>query len=455
MAASVVARLARRWPALRPVVESEIARQLATGAAGTFGLKVLGIVFSFATTILLARVLNADGYGVYAYAVSWATLLFVPSMLGMDTLLVRDIAAYGTVKDWPRMRGLLVTSLVAVAVTSVGIAVAAGALLEVARVTPDALSAVLLGLLLVPLMALTRTIGAALRGLHKVVAGQLPELALRPVLLLALLVGGAWLLARDFGPPVALGAYLIAAIVALVVAVGQLWRYVPAPARAARPRYELRRWAISALPLLLIGGLGVVNTQTDIVLLGALRGPSDAGIYRVASRGAEFIEFVLLAVNAPLAPMMARIHARGETPHLQRLLTSSARLVALLSAPIAVGLILFGDVYLGLFGQSFLAGRQALTLLAAAQMVNAFFGSVGMALTMTGHERDALRGLLLAAILNVALNVALIPSLGTVGAAIATGTSIVAWNVVLGALLFRRLGLLPTALGDMIRLGQR
>jgi O-antigen/teichoic acid export membrane protein len=199
--------------------------------------------------------------------------------------------------------------------------------------------------------------------------------------------------------------------------------------------------------LLLIGGLGVVNTQTDIILLGILRSPTDAGVYRVASRGAEFIEFVLLAVNAPLAPMMARLYARGEGRRLQRMITSSARMITLLSAPVALGLIVFADGFLGLFGGEFVQGRGALTILAAAQLVNAFFGSVAMALTMTGHERDTLRGLLLAAVLNVSMNFAFIPLFGTIGAAIATATSIITWNVALGALLYRRLGLVPTALG--------
>lgn len=448
------ARLGRRFPRLQPLLDSEAARQLATGAAGTYALKVVGLVFSFVTTVILARLLNASGYGVYAYAVSWATLLYVPAMLGMDTLLVREVAAYQALEDWPRLRAIVRVALSSVTAASVVIAAAVGAILAGVGVTPDALPAVALGLLLVPLMALTRISAAALRGMHFVVAGQLPEFGVRPILLLTLLALMAWAMGSAFSSTAAVGAFVVAALVAMAVGIVQLWWHLPERVRIAVPRYDVRRWAISALPLMLIGGLGVVNTQTDIVLLGILRSPTDAGVYRVASRGAEFIEFVLLAVNAPLAPMMARLFARGEGRRLQRLITSSARVITALSAPIALGLVVFGDAFLGLFGHGFVQGRSALTILAAAQMVNAFFGSVGMALTMTGHERDTLRGLLLAAVLNVSLNFLLIPPFGTVGAAVATGTSIVTWNAVLGVLLFRRLGLFPSALGDLLSRGR-
>ena len=430
------------------VWQNELVRHLAKGAAGTFSLKTLGLVFSFVTAIVLARLLKATGYGVYAYAVSWATLLYVPGMLGLDILLVRNVASYGATADFARLRGLLAAAYMAGGIASVVIALAAGVGLAWFGVTPDALPAVLLAMLLVPLMSITRISAAALRGLHRVVAGQLPEFGLRPPLLLGLLAAFSILLGSSFGPVAAVAAFVLAAAIAAVVGVWQLRRHAWPSISGAHARYEIRQWAVSALPLLLIGGLGVVNTQTDIVLLGILRGPADAGIYRVASRGAEFIEFVLLAVNAPLAPMIARVYTRGEAARLQTLITSSARVITVLSVPLAVSLIVFGNAYLALFGSEFTDGRAALAILSVAQMVNALFGSVGIVLTITGHERDSLRGLLAAGVVNVGLNLLLIPSLGTVGAAIATGSSIVVWNVLLWCLGGSTSWTTPTAFGQ-------
>jgi O-antigen/teichoic acid export membrane protein len=68
-------------------------------------------------------------------------------------------------------------------------------------------------------------------------------------------------------------------------------------------------------------------------------------------------------------------------------------------------------------------------VLSAAQIVNGFFGIVWPLLVMTGHEQAGFRGLLISTTANVALNALLIPIWGATGAAVASGTSIVTWNV--------------------------
>lgn len=44
--------------------------------------------------MLLARILGAEQYGYYVYALTWVILLALPSLLGMDSTAVRYVAAY-------------------------------------------------------------------------------------------------------------------------------------------------------------------------------------------------------------------------------------------------------------------------------------------------------------------------------------------------------------------------
>ena len=60
----------------------------------TFAFKVVSIVLAFGTSLLLVRLLGAKEYGVYTYAVFWASLLSVPAVIGLDTLFVREVAQY-------------------------------------------------------------------------------------------------------------------------------------------------------------------------------------------------------------------------------------------------------------------------------------------------------------------------------------------------------------------------
>ncbi len=55
-------------------------------------LKISQAFFSFMTTVLLARILGAEGYGIYAYAFAFVMLLSMPAQAGLPTLVIRETA---------------------------------------------------------------------------------------------------------------------------------------------------------------------------------------------------------------------------------------------------------------------------------------------------------------------------------------------------------------------------
>jgi O-antigen/teichoic acid export membrane protein len=69
---------------------------------------------------------------------------------------------------------------------------------------------------------------------------------------------------------------------------------------------------------------------------------------------------------------------------------------------------------------------------------------VGLILNMVGLERITALGVVVAAVINVFLNVLLIPFLGTLGAAVATSVSLIVWNVLLAIWLFKATGFVST-----------
>jgi O-antigen/teichoic acid export membrane protein len=114
------------------------------------------------------------------------------------------------------------------------------------------------------------------------------------------------------------------------------------------------------------------------------------------------------------------------------------------TVPTAAGVIVLGRFLLGLFGDEFVAAYPALVILAAGQIVNALCGTVGSLMIMTRLHREAATVFGGAAALNIALNAVLIPRFGLNGAAIATSTTVVLWNVVMVVLVVRKLGVNPT-----------
>ena len=405
--------------------------------------------------VVLARVLGPAGYGTYAFVIALISILAIPAQVGLPQLVTRETAKAHSNEDWCLMRGLWRWSNRYVALFS---SVLAGLGTVLVWFAGDWLGEIrantlAVGLLLVPLIALGNIRGAALRGLRRVVLGQLPESVLRPLTFLSLALVIFWgVESPSASPTLAIGLNVAAALLAFIV--GALLLHCLRPCDlVAEPHTETygNAWRHAAIPLAMLSGLQLINGYTDILMLGVFHDDEQVGIYRVVTQLALLVVFGLQAVNLVLQPHFARLHERGELARLQRLMTTSARGVMLFALPPVLVMVFAGQPLLEfVFGPDFGSGAVALGILAIGQFVNAAMGSVGVLLNMTGHERDSVRGVAIAALSNVLLNLVLIPIYGITGAAAATAVTLVIWNFILRFYVFKRLGLESTALGSSV-----
>ena len=434
-----------------PTQHSEPLRErLIRAATGSFGLSVASTGLAFVTSVVLARLLGAAGYGSYNYALSWIGVLALPAVMGFDRLLVRETARYRVAASWGALAGLLRAS------NSLVILVSCFAALGVAAVTwfisgpsdPALTSIFYLAALLLPLHAVTRLRQSTMSGLERVVSGQVPELLVRPLLFLVGVLVLNFGLARSADVVSVMAFNVVASFVALCWAVVQTSRALPGEVRGVEREYHLRVWAAAAAPMLLIGGTQVVNSQTDVIMLGLLRSPEEVGVYTVASRGTRLILLVMVAVNTAIGPVVARVYAAGEFARLQNLVTRSARGMLAASLPVALALIIFGHWFLLIFGPDFTAGRDALSILCAGKLINVLAGSAGTILLMTGYEKDVAIWVGLAALLNIVLNAILIPIYGIEGAAFTTALCESLMNIAVVITLYHRTRIHSTAFGN-------
>ena len=425
-------------------------RSLVGAATGSFGLNIVNTGATVLTTIALARTMELSAFGTYSWVVATVYLLSVPALLGVDRLLMRDVAVYLASDAAGHARGLMRRSaqLVVVACATIVSVVALAALVLFPSTDPATSSALVIGVLALPALALAWLAQSALIGMHKVVLGQIPELALRPLLLLGMVALAALVLRRPIGAPFAAALFTASAAVAAVCAFLLLRRRTSKSIRGAQPAYDSRRWLFAALGLVVLSGAQFVNSQIGVVALGFLDDADSAGLYAVAQRGALLVAFPLLALNAALAPTAARLWARGETGQLQRLVTAGARGVLIAAMPIAIAFVLIGGTLLDVvFGQAFGGAAQSLAILSVAQIANVATGSVAMLLMMTGHQTRAAVGIICGLVVNVVLCVVLVPTLHADGAALAAAAGIVVANVIHVVIARSSLRIDPTALG--------
>lgn len=418
--------------------------QLARETVCSFALKGISACLGFLCTILLARLLGAEGYGVYAYVLALITLMALPAHAGLPNLIVRETAK-GLAQERPDLlKGAWQWAGRVVAVLSPVVMLVAGPVFVAWQGGLGSIGGQTMAwaLPLVPLIALGNLRGAALRGLQRVVVGQLPEFLLRPGLFLLLLGGTALLWGGTPSPSSAMMLYAVAAFLAFAVGAWLLWRHTPEAVRYARPSVDARGWLASSVIFALLAGFRVINIQASTVVLGLFVAPHIVGHFRVAAQVAMLAAFGLQAINMVLAPRFADLWARREKARLQRLVTRSAQAVLAFNLLVTVALVLAGRSFFQLvFGPEFDSSYVPLLILLVGQMVNSAAGCVDFLLNMTGHERDTAKGMAVAAAVNVVLNVALVPVWGIVGAATATAASMTLWNVLLWWRVRQRLGI--------------
>ena len=347
------------------------------GAGGTLVLKIANAGLLFVVSVLLARLLGARGYGAYAYAVAVVSAAGVPALVGFNQLLIRELAALRTSASWSVIRGLILrANQIALATTG---AIIAASVLVFILVRPQAdplmISTLLAALPMLPLLVLVQIRNCAMRGFDHVVAGQVPEAIVQLMVFVALVLGTLAYTSHAVSPQLAVLLFSTAFFVTLLIANSMMNRRLPSQVRAATPIYEDRQWFKSAVPMMLIGIMQLLNTRTDVILLGILNGPEDVGIYTICSRGAGFILMIQASASIALAPMVASLHASGQSARLQKIVTRSVRLTFVAAMLLGAVLVFFGYWFLLIFGQEFTQGRVALVILSLG-----YLASVALAL---------------------------------------------------------------------------
>lgn len=417
--------------------------QLLKGAGGSAGLQGINFLLALFSSVLLARNLGPENYGIYAFVLSAITVLSLPSKAGLPTLLIRETAKNQLHEEWGLMRGLLMLSskwalgysILAIGLATIAVLWFSGAELDYQD------QAFLWALWLLPLIGLEAVRSGTLRGLRCVARAQVPELFIRPMAIIVL-VGGTLLLGAELTSLMAIQFNLVGAFAAFLLGTYFLSRTFPESAAKAKPIYTVKPWLASFFPLSLFVGLRMLDSQMSILLLGLLGTNEEVGLFRVAATGATLVAFGLVAVNIAMAPHIARLYSAGEMKSLQSIILMSTRAVAALSFLVAFVFFVWGEEIIALvFGEEYKAAWMALVVLCLGQLINVCAGPVGQVLNMTGNDKSTIIGASLALVANLILAVMLIPLFGLTGAAVGYSISMAILNLVLLVMVKKKVGI--------------
>lgn len=379
-------------------------------------LRVLSLPLTLAPAVFLARILGAEDYGRYAFTISLATLLSLPVGQGITALLTREIAqgmqegrtgVHRGILRWAWRRLWLYTLVI---LATVGVA---WGLFRVGG--GDWIAAACLA----PLVAAYQIYGGAIRGHNAPVRSQIPEMLVRPlgVLVLVLLAWGLFNLS------------LVSALALHVIATGiGLWiswllynQLKTGEVRHAAPEGDTSAWSRSSLSFILITASNFMGTEIGILALGFLDQNEQVSGMRIAQSGAQLVILALVTVNVISQSRIAVLaRAGGGKPlwrtylHVTRLAFGVTLLVGLFMISLREPLVqvAFGEEFVPLV-------IWPLTILTLMAMINAFFGPSDMLLNMAGQEKKSLRAQIIGLAITVTGVFALAPVYGATGAALA------------------------------------
>lgn len=412
-----------------------------TGTVWAMISRVGTLVFSLASSLIIARLYGAEAMGILAIMVSVLSIATVFTVLGTGTSILRlipeHLTKYSPTSAFRVYRKVQYLVAGVSVVTGLVLFLLSGLIAERVFKSPQlqGIIAVSAGFILFKSVMLLNQ--QAVRGLKLIRTFSFLQLLPAASFTLFLFVGISW--KHDWVPAYAqLMAWAVTGILGAII-MDQSFRRRMQPDDSVEPMSTGSILSLS-LPMLVSTSMTLVIGQTGIIILGMYRPPAEVGYYSLAVRLATLTAFVLHAINTMSAPTFSELYHQGQTQELLRIARKSTRLIFWTTIPILLILTVLGRPILALFRPEFVAAYPALLILVTGQFFHSLSGSTGLFMNMTGQQK-ALRNIMGgAALLNVVLNITLTPQIGLLGAAIAACSSTVFWNAAALILIYRKFG---------------
>jgi O-antigen/teichoic acid export membrane protein len=405
--------IASMWQRIKSFLfENKTAKQTIAKNTAWLSISNFGGRLIKATIIIYAaRVLGAAGYGVFSYAVTLAGFFTLFVDPGINAVLIRE-GAKATPEE---RRSLLSTTLVMKAI------IIAASILIVVMVAP--LFSTLPGAkILLPLVALI-IIFDSTRGFISSIFDAEEKMQWDAAAFLAANLGivifGFIFLLRSPTPLSFTGAYALGSGAGMVVAIWLLRKRIRSMLSGAPIRHMVAILK-TAWPFAVTGALGILLTNTDILIISWMRSATEVGIYSAAIRIVQVLYIVPGIIQLSTLPIFARL-AKQDPLKFRLSLERVVSFIFLISLPISLGGVILGSgIMRVVFGPAYMVGGVAFSIL----MLSLSFDYAGNIISNGIFAYDHQKSLIVASAIggfgNVLFDLLLIPHWGMAGSAVAT-----------------------------------
>lgn len=399
-----------------------LTQRIVRGVKASLGARLVSTLADGVLLVLLTRYfLEPAEYGLLYFALSVAGVAAMLGMLGLPKSTGRYITEF-TATDpaqVPHVLRLSALALGGLAVTvGLGLTVLSGPLAALLGNPPLAPFLVLGGAYVVA-RAHHRYLTNVFQGFNRVDYSAL----LGAVAALVRFVAVVGFVLLGLGGIGAFAGYVVGYVVAALLGGFVCYRAFYADYAAARERASglARRIVEYSVPTAATRASVVLDGKVDKIIVGTLVGPAAVGFYTLAGQIADFCVVPAQSLGFTISPAIGEEGHGDRTETAARIYERSMEVVLVLYLPAAAGLVLVAEPAVRtVFGSEYLAAVPVLQLFSVFILVRAIHKITGNGLDFLGLARVRAIARGTTAVGNVILTVALVPSYGILGAAVAT-----------------------------------
>ena len=383
-----------------------IFKNMAVVMTGTMMIMILSILF----TILLARHLGTAGYGLYVYATSLVTIFINLTEFGMSQIAIRDVAKEKENANYYLSNIFVIRAVLSLA--SMAVIFVIVRLLRDSASDRDILYLFASGSFFIMVAAGLRWVFFAYQKLEYEAFLNVTQTSLSLMFVVLLVIFRQSLLMFAF-------YYMIISMIMLLLTIFLIRRNITK--FSAKLNWDfMRKMVASALPLGVVAITTAIYLNMDKLMLSAFRGDTETGIYGAAFRLTAYMRILLITYTTPvLLPALAELSVNSLQTKFMKLLDKSFHFMVAVCLAASLGTVLISKQLIMLFfGEKFI---NAVIPLSIVVWVLPFIGAhalLSYAMISIGRQDKVMVACLSGMIVNLILNLSLIPSYGSIGAAL-------------------------------------
>lgn len=391
-------------------MEFGTARRITANFLSLISSQIISRIIQLVIFVYLARILGKGDFGIFSFGLAFAFLFVIIADFGLSTLIVREVS-----RNKKSASKYLSNSIIIKLLLSVITFVSAYLFLNIAGYSEEVktIAYIMLGFTL--LQSFTEIHYAIFRAFERMHYD-----AFIKILRMLILAGAIFYLIKNNYGLLALSlAFLATEVIVLIIA------FFITHTRFIKISFEfdynfskklLKKSSLFCLSLV----FSSLYMYIDVIMLSKMRSTTEVGIYSAATTIIIALIFIPLMYGNTIYPVLSRFYIASKES-LKLAYEKSFKYMLIIGLPIAAGIYIFSDkIILLLYGKAYIESAIVLSILSGYLFLKFLNPITGFTLMAINRQRSRLFSQGLSALLNIILNLILIPLYGFIGAAVAT-----------------------------------